>query len=141
MSSDAAIRSLVAQDLTASFLVNAQGDVHSANAAAQSICDAAVGSHLSFILGRMFAAPDVLLFRLQGRCINDGATKEDVSTRNGQFRLSVVQQHDNSFLLRFEDAGRGTHSLGRAADALLLPMFTLVSQDAILYVNNAFRAL
>ncbi|WP_242650492.1 ATP-binding protein [Cognatiyoonia koreensis] len=138
---DEAVQSLVAHDSDIIFLTDLDGDIRFSNAAASAKFGDFDDTHLSAVFGRILAHPEAILFRLQGRAARDGAAKEDVVTRNGQFRLSVVQVGDASYLWRVDDRGDVARSTVRATDALTLPMMTVGKSNAILYLNDAFRNL
>ena len=138
---DAAVKALVEHDSDIVFLTDQEGDIRFSNASASARFGVMDDKHLSTVFGKILAHPESVLFRLQGKAARDGAAKEDVVTRNGQFRLSVVQVGDSAFLWRVDDRGEVTRNAVRAADALTLPMMTVGNSDTILYLNDAFRTL
>ncbi len=136
-----AVRALISHDTDPAFLTDAEGEIRFANAAAEERFGDASEDHLTTAFGKILANPEVALYRLQNRAFTVGSAKEDLSTRNGQFRLSVVQVADDAQLWRLDDTGKNTRSSGRAADNLTLPMMTVGPSNAILYLNEAFRKL
>lgn len=134
-----AVSTVVGHDPDPAFLTDVDGNVHFANPAAKDQFGETAESDLSQILSQVLANPDGVLFRLQNRSMTVGAAKEDVVTRTGQFRLSVVKAGENSYLWRFEQTGTGARDTNRASDALSLPMMTVGPSNAVLYVNDAMR--
>ncbi len=138
---DDAVRALISHDSDPAFLTDAEGEIRFANAAAEERFGESSMDHLTVPFSQILANPEVALYRLQNRAFTVGSAKEDLSTRNGQFRLSVVQVSDDAQLWRLDDTGKGARAAGRAADTLTLPMMTVGPSNAILYINDAFRKL
>ncbi len=138
---DDAVRALISHDSDPAFLTDTEGEIRFANAAAEERFGENSLDHLTTAFGKILANPEVALYRLQNRAFTVGSAKEDLSTRNGQFRLSVVQVSDEAQLWRLDDTGKGARAAGRAADTLTLPMMTVGPSNAVLYVNDAFRKL
>ena len=135
-----AVMALIDHDGDPAFLTDADAGILYRNAAAEDRFGAAE-AHLSEVLSLVFANPEALLYRLQLRADADGTAREDIVTRGGQYRLSVVQVGEAAHLWRLESIGAATGQPPRAADTLSLPMLTAGGSGAILYVNEAFRTL
>ena len=138
---DDAVRALINHDSDPAFLTDAEGEIRFANAAAEERFGDASKDHLTTAFSKVLANPEVALYRLQNRAFTVGSAKEDLTTRNGQFRLSVVQISEDAQLWRLDDTGKSARAAGRAADTLTLPMMTVGPSNAILYLNDAFRKL
>ncbi len=136
-----AVETMVSHDSDPAILSDAEGEVRFANAAAKERFGDACDDHLTTVFSQVLANPEVVLYRLQNRAFTVGSAKEDIVTRNGQFRLSVVKIGDDAHLWRLDETGTGGRANGRAADSLTLPMMTVGPRDAILYLNDAFRKL
>ncbi len=136
---DQAVQALVEHDADVVFLTDQDGDIRFSNAAASNRFGDFEDSHLSEVFGKILAYPEAILFRLQTIAVRDGAAKEDVVTRNGQFRLSVVQVGETAYLWRVDDRGDVAHQAVRAADTITLPMMTVGNTNTVLFVNDAFR--
>lgn len=135
-----AVRSVISHDADPAFLTDAEGEIRFANAAAEERFGDDCNDHLTTAFSQILANPEVVLYRLQNRAFTLGSAKEDIVTRNGQFRLSVVQVSTDAHLWRMDDTASGSRT-GRAADSLTLPMMTVGPSDAILYINDAFRKI
>jgi len=138
---DAAVRDLIRHDSDVAYLTDLDGEIKFANPAALNRFGEISDQHLSTAFGKVLANPEAVLFRLQSRAITLGAAKEDIVTRSGHFRMSVVQVGGNAHLWRLDetvDVARGT---ARGSDAMTLPMMTVGPSDTILYLNEAFRKL
>ena len=138
---DKAVTSLISHDTDVAYLTDPEGEIRFANAAALERFGEISDNHLTTAFSRLLANPEALLYRLQTRALSLGAANEDVVTRGGQFRLSVVQVGEDAHLWRLSDIAQVSRNTGRAADALTLPMMTVGASDAILYLNEAFRKL
>lgn len=135
------VRALISQDPDPAFLTDPEGEIRFANAAAQEKFGTACEDHLTTVFSRVLANPEVVLYRLQTRAFSLGSAKEDIVTRNGQFRLSVVQVSEDTHFWRMDESGAAAKTGGRSADQLTLPMMTVGPSDAILYLNEAFRKI
>ena len=136
-----AIAALLSHDADAAYLTDVDGDIIYANPVALERFGAISDGHLASAFSRILANPEAVLFRLQNRAAATGSAREDIITRSGQFRMSLVHLGDDRQLWRLDDLGKAGRSTGRAADLLTLPMLTAGSTDAILYLNEAFRKL
>jgi len=136
-----AVTTLVTHDTDPTFLTDTDGEIQFANPAAKEVFGEAAETDLTTALSQVLANPDNVLFRLQNRGITIGAAKEDVLTRTGQYRLSVVKTGEDTQLWRFEQTSETAREVGRASDSLSLPMMTVGPSNAVLYVNEAMRKL
>ncbi len=135
------VSALVSHDTDPAFLTDLDGNIQFANPAANEAFGASCEEDLTTALSQVLANPDNVLFRLQNRGLTVGAAKEDVVTRSGQYRLSVVNASDDAQLWRFEQISEGSRETARASDALSLPMMTVGPSHAVLYVNEAMRKM
>ncbi|MCF7700120.1 response regulator [Loktanella sp. M215] len=136
-----AIIALLSHDADVAYLTDIDGDIIYANQVALERFGDISDGHLASAFSRILANPEAVLFRLQNRAAATGAAREDIITRSGQFRMSLVHLGDDKQLWRLDDLGKAARSTGRAADLLTLPMLTAGPTDAILYLNEAFRKL
>ncbi|WP_089897740.1 ATP-binding protein [Loktanella fryxellensis] len=137
-----AVQTLLQQDADAAFLTDADGGILYANPVAQDRFGQTADRHVATAFGRILANPEAVLFRLQARAEAGGIAREDIITRAGQFRMSLMLLGPDRQLWRLDEIGRpGLRTDGRAADHLTLPMLTAGPTDAILYLNEAFRKL
>ena len=136
-----AIVALLSHDADVAYLTDGDGDILYANPVALERFGDIADGHLASAFSRILANPEAVLFRLQNRASATGAAREDIITRSGQFRMSLVHLGEDKQLWRLDDLGKGTRNIGRAADQLTLPMLTAGPTDAILYLNEAFRKL
>ncbi len=138
---DDAVKTVVTHEPDAAFLTDVDGEILFANAASIERFGKVSDKHLSSAFGKLLASPERVLFQLQSRATTLGAAREDIRTRDGVFRLSVVQIGDGSLLWRMDQAAVGEKEKSRAADALTLPMLTVGPSNAILYLNESCRRL
>ena len=138
---DRAIESVVTHEPDAAFLTDEEGEIKFSNSAAIDRFGAVEDGLLTSAFATILASPETLLFRLQMRATSLGAGREEIRTRDGVFRLSVVQVGENALLWRLDQAAVGEKEKFRAADALTLPMLTVGPSNAILYLNEACREL
>ncbi|MEM6939281.1 MAG: ATP-binding protein [Pseudomonadota bacterium] len=135
-----AIQSFIAHDATPSFITHGDGRIRSVNRAAERRFELDESATLAGALKTLFANPAAVLFRLQSRAAASGAAQEDVFTRTGHIRLSVHSVGSDALVWRVEQVAerserRATH------DSLQLPMVMVGRGDAILFMNEAARAL
>lgn len=135
-----AINTLIAHDLDPAFLTDADGEIRLSNPAAQARFGDLFEEPLATAFDVTLANPEAVLFRLQSKANVYGAAKEDIVTRRGHFRLSVVQINDSNFLWRIDESGENRQT-ARAADTLALPMMTIGNRDTVLYANDAMKRL
>ncbi len=132
---------LVQDDPDSAFLTDNVGLVRYANKAAVHRFGDCSGRRLSDLFGSVLANPHPFLQRLSQAAHLTGSSKEDVVTRRGHFRLSVVVIGPGLRLWRMDDLGDHAVGAARQHDNLPLPMLTLGPDNAVLYVNAALRAL
>jgi len=140
-SSQEAIIALLGHDVDVAYLTDSDGDIVYANPVAVERFGEISDGHLATAFSRLLANPEAVLFRLQNRATGTGAAREDIITRTGQFRLSLVNLGDDKQLWRLDDLGKASRGNGRGGDTLTLPMLTAGPTDAILYLNEPFRKL
>ena len=130
----------IEKDAAPSFVTDADGQIRARN---QAAADQFADSHDSTLPGalrRLFANPSAVLYRLQCRARTDGHAREDVTTRHGHVRLAVHHLVGQGYLWRIEDMPDRSHG-GRTLDALSVPMITVGRSGAVLFMNDAARAL
>lgn len=131
---------LIDGSAVASFVVRGDGMILHRNAAAQISGRGAGEDTFLASISDLFANPGATVHRLQAAAALSGRASEDVVTRRGQIRLTVVRVADDVFLWQIEEtADRG--GAGRGADALGLPMLTAGPSGTVLYMNETFRRL
>jgi len=135
-----AICEFIARDATPSFVTHGDGRIRNANPAAQRNFDMAECATLGAALKSSFANPAGILYRLQSRASAAGSAQEDVFTRTGHIRISVHSVGPDAFVWRIEQV---TERAERKAShqSLQLPMVMVGRSDAILYMNDAARAM
>ncbi len=141
MAARAAVREVAAlsdHDPTPCLVTNSEGEVRYLNAAGRKRFRSAEGTTLARALGDLFANPSGVLFRLQEKAAALGGAREDVVTRKGHVRLTVVDLSGEGFLWRFDEVAEA-RSPARGAESLSLPMLTATSSGAILFMNEALR--
>lgn len=133
----AALDGFIEDDSSATFLVDAQGEVLSSNSAARKRFEPDLDPALSRTLRNTFANPSGIIFRLQTRADQDGAAREDLITRRGHIRLAVHGVGPEIYLWRLEDVP----TAAQATDGPALPMILVGRTNAVLYMNEAARKL
>ncbi|MEM6887721.1 MAG: ATP-binding protein [Pseudomonadota bacterium] len=126
-----------AKDAAPSFIVNKEGAIHSSNLAARRRFADDLSDTLNATLQTTLANPNGILFRLQLRADLEGTAKEDLVTRKGHIRLSVLQAGPLHYFWRLEDvpAAAGQH------EGPTLPMIVVGRTNAVLYMNEPARKL
>ncbi|MEJ6398778.1 ATP-binding protein [Yoonia sp. 208BN28-4] len=132
---------IISNDTSPAFVADEDGNVIYANATANERFDIANIDTIATRFSSLIANPDQILFRLQTHADTHASAREDIVTRAGQYRLSVAQLNTRAFLWRFDDLGIADRTKGRSTAATALPMLTVGSSGAVLYVNDAFRAI
>lgn len=130
----------IEKDAIPSFVTDDEGVVHARNDAAGVRFADSTTDTLAGTLRAVFANPQAVLYRLQCLARVDGAAREDVVTRRGHVRLAVHRLGEQGYLWRVEDMSDRGHG-GRAGDTSPVPMLTVGRSGAILYMNEAARAL
>ncbi|MDA1155100.1 MAG: ATP-binding protein [Proteobacteria bacterium] len=132
---------LMQDDLDCAFLTDAMGQVRYANTVAVMRFGDCTGRRLADLFGSFLANPHPFLQRLSHGAHLTGASKEDVITRSGHFRLSVVVISPALRLWRLDDLGDQAVAAARQHDTLPLPMLTLGPNNAVLHINTALRSV
>ncbi len=134
------IGGFIAQDATPSFVADGDGRIQTANAAAKKRFDIPVQGTLASVLKATLANPASIIFRLQTRANASGAAQEEILTREGHIRVSVHAVDPDHLVWRVDRVAE--RAAPRAAqDSQHLPMLMVGRSDAILFMNDAARAL
>ena len=131
---------LAAFDPAPCLVTSGDGEVRYLNDAAKKRFPPATGSTLVRALGDLFANPAGVLHRLQDKAVALGGAREDVITRRGHLRLTVVSLDTSGFLWRFEEVTE-THTPTRGTEGLSLPMMIAGRSGTVLFMNEAMRTL
>jgi len=134
------LNGFIERDATASFVVDEDGVIHARNAAALTRFADSQGDTLAGTLRSLFANPSAVLYRLQCRARLDGSAREDVVTRQGHMRVAVHLLNGTGYLWRIEEMPERP-AQNRNSDALPVPMLTVGRSGAVLFMNDAARAL
>ena len=98
-----------------------------------------VGAVLSGALKTTFANPGGIIQRLKSKADLAGAAREDITTRQSRVRVAVHRINQHHFLWRIEPLPDGGERIG--PDALNAPMLVLGRSDAVLFMNDAAKAM
>ncbi|GHG94870.1 hybrid sensor histidine kinase/response regulator [Pseudodonghicola xiamenensis] len=134
------LEGFIDKDAVPSFVVDAEGRIRARNTAAEKQFPETGEATLAATLRSVFANPSAVLYRLQSRAAQAGAAREVLVTRRGHVRLAVHQMGDQGFLWRVEDMSERPHS-ARGAEAMPVPVITLGRGGAVLFMNEAARAI
>ncbi|MEL6838332.1 MAG: ATP-binding protein [Pseudomonadota bacterium] len=137
---DTTVRQLMSHDADNVFLTDAGGRIAFANKAAAARFGPCDAKPLAAVLSDMLANPDPVLQRLSLRVAEGGASKEDIVTRQGHFRLSVSSVGEDRLLWRLDDLGELNGNSGSASDAAPLPALHAGPNGTIMRVNDAARS-
>lgn len=129
---------LTAADPSPCLSTDAEGEVNYLNDAARKRFGSAEGGTLVRALGDLVANPSGVLFRLQEKAAKLGGAHEDVLTRRGLVRLTVIDAGEGRFNWRFEEIAYA-QSPARGGDAQGQPMLIASQSGAILFMNEALR--
>lgn len=132
------IQTLIEHDAAPSIVTGPDGAITYCNAAAERAYKAHRADTLAGAMQVLIANPGALLFRLQTRARTTGSAHEDVVTGTGHVRLSVHQAGFDKLLWRIE---KSADLAARRSDAVPLPMLTVGRNNAVLFMNDAARAL
>lgn len=132
---------LIQDDPDCAFLADPAGRVRYANKAADQRFGDCRGQRLVDVFAGVLANPDPFLQRLSHGVHLSGASKEDVVTRRGHFRLSAVAIGPAQRLWRMDDLGDHAVAAARRHDNVPLPMVTIGPDRAILHVNSTLRGI
>lgn len=129
----------MAKDAIASLVSDGEGVVLSANTAAQKRFNPInTGTEtVGKLLEKIISNPVNMVFRLKSKADVEGAAHEDIVTRKGHVRLSVHQTAQHCYIWRLEELP----PVAAGADGPSLPMILLGRTNAVLYMNEAARAL
>ncbi|MEM1303111.1 MAG: hybrid sensor histidine kinase/response regulator, partial [Pseudomonadota bacterium] len=131
---------LIENDGSASFMTDGSGTILMRNRAADDRATLTDSDVLADCLADLFANPAPILSKLQNKALALGSARDDILTRRGHVRIAVTALARDSYLWRIEDImDRGSHESG--AQALSLPMMTVSSSGAVLFMNTAMRSL
>jgi len=131
---------LIENDASASFLTDGGGTILMRNRAAEDRATMSDSDALADCLADLFANPGPILSKLQNKALALGAARDDILTRRGHVRVAVTALARDSYLWRVEDIMDRT-SNDSGAQALSLPMMTVSSSGAVLFMNTAMRSL
>ena len=135
------VQSIIMHEPDAAVLTDQHGEILYMNSAAQQRFEALEENHLTSALSGLFASPETVLFPMQSKAVSLGAARQELRTKDGVFRFTVVQIGPDALLWRMDQAAVGEKERTRAADTLKLPMMTVGPSNAVLYLNEAFRDL
>ncbi|WP_255449577.1 ATP-binding protein [Shimia ponticola] len=131
---------LIENDASASFLTDNAGNILMRNRAADDRVTMDDSDQLANCLADLFANPGPILAKLQSKALALGAARDDIITRRGHVRVAVTALARDSYLWRVEDiVDRVSGDTG--AQTLSLPMMTVSSSGAVLFMNTAMRTL
>lgn len=136
----AALLQVVEHDPDHAFLTDAQGSVVAWNRHASDKFGDVEGKSIGAVFTTILANPDAVLFRLLERADLSGYGKEDVVTRGGHYRLVLTKVDEDAYLWRLEETGKTAKPGLRDSDSLSIPLLTIGSRGAVLFVNEACRA-
>jgi len=136
----ASLLALVGEDAAPCFTTDGAGQVTFRNTAAITRFGEDGSATLVATLNDHFASPAAVLYRLQSRASNLGASREDVVTRRGHTRLSVHRIAEKSYLWRLEEF-QDRNATGKGAETLSLPMLVANKSGTVLFTNEAMRRL
>ncbi len=137
---------MVDNDSAPGFVTDATGALLHWNDAAQKRFPDSIGGTLAETLRAVFANPSAVLFRLQTRAqgeagsVGAGGASEDIVTRHGHVRIAVNDLGKALMVWRVEDLPDRAQP-GRSAENLPVAMMTAGRTGAILFMNDAARAL
>ncbi len=130
----------IENDASPTFITDEEGEILTSNDAALLRFSETRSDTLAGTLRMVFANPSAMLYRLQCRARLDGSAREDLITRRGHLHLAVHLVNENEFLWRLEDMPERTNT-GRKPETLPVPMITAGRSGAVLFMNEAARAL
>ncbi|MEW9921944.1 ATP-binding protein [Marimonas sp. MJW-29] len=136
----AVIGDFIRRDATPSVITNAEGRIVGGNPAAARQYDLQAHPTLAGALQGAFANPGAILYRLQTHAHGTGSAQEDVFTRSGHVQISVHEVTENAYVWRIEKIAERAGPKA-VQESQLLPMIMVGRTDAILFMNDAARAL
>ena len=134
------LESVIGADTAPGLATDRDGAILFRNGAAAQRFRATPGADLAGVLRTVFANPPAVLYRLQCRAAATGAASEDLVTRRGHVRISLNVQRHAFFLWRIEELPERA-AAGGALESLPMPVMTVGRAGAILFMNEAARAL
>jgi two-component system cell cycle sensor histidine kinase/response regulator CckA len=136
--SQQSIIQFISNDSAPCIVATADGQITSANAAAERAFGAAPDTTVSSVLAERMGNPGPIVFRLQSRAATAGSAREEIVTNSGQLLLSVHAIGANGFAWRIEP--QNVQSTGTLpSDSRILPMMMVGRSGAILSMNYAAR--
>ncbi len=135
-----AVLKFIEKDCASAFVTSSDGRILSRNDIARDEFPDLEHDTLAAALQTTFANPSGIIFRLQSKAGHTGAAREDIVTRSGHVRLSVHEMDRHKYIWRFEKMVDQQTRRNRP-DAVNLPMITVGRTGAILFMNDAARAL
>ncbi len=134
------INTLIAHDDRPVFVVRSNGEVLYKNAKAAEKFGRQSRDGFEQVLEKDFSNAAAIIFRLQAKASRQNASREDVVTRSGRYRISVHRLQDDAFLWAIEENDLPPQT-GRVSERISMPMATVGSSGAILFMNAALRNL
>ena len=134
------IKAFIIRDATPSFVADSDGQLRSANPAAQNQFDMTDKTTLAGVLKTSIANAVSILFRLQTQAISEGSAQEDVFTRAGHIRICVHAVANGHYVWRIDQVAERA-APRTAQDGQQLPMLMVGRTDAVLFMNDAARVL
>lgn len=128
----------IANDIAPSFITTQDGQIASANSAADRAFGKTQDATLASVLADKIGNPGPTLFRLQSRAAATGASREAILTNSGQILLAVHSINKDKFAWRIEMQSNQP-SGGVMGDGRILPMLMVGRSGAILSMNHAAR--
>tara|TARA_B110000977_G_scaffold157711_1_gene200874 strand:- start:89 stop:661 length:573 start_codon:yes stop_codon:yes gene_type:complete len=100
--SQKALALFITNDSAPSFITRSDGEIFSANAAAEKAFGTTKGTTLASALVDRIGNPGPMLFRLQSRAAASGSAREEIVTNSDQILLSIHALDNNNFDWRIE---------------------------------------
>lgn len=133
-----AVARFILNDSAPSLITQQDGQVVSANAAAERAFGMTVGKTLAVVLQERMGHLGPILFRLQSRAAAIGSAREEIVMHSNQVLLAVHDIGPNGFAWRIEPVNlQGAGAL--PSDSRILPMLMVGRSGAILSMNHAAR--
>ena len=136
----AAMKKVVEHDPDHAFLTDADGNVIAWNKHALNKFGDVKGKSIGGLFTSILVNPDAVLFRLLEDADTVGFGKEYIVTRGGHYRLILTKAGEENYLWRLEETGKATMPGLRDSDSLSIPLLTIGSRGAVLFVNEVCRA-
>ncbi|MFK7870303.1 MAG: ATP-binding protein [Roseobacter sp.] len=133
----AVLSDFTSKDATPSFIADKDGHILSHNGAAKRRFANHLEETVTGTLQTTLANPNGIVFRLQMRADLESNAKEDLVTRKGHIRLSVLQAGHENYLWRVEDLPTAASQ----HEGPTLPMILVGRTNAVLYMNEPAHKL